>query len=168
MLIQNSVSLQRVQVAHTPKILKKGGVNKENTQNQSTTNKSSKKMKQKNVKRRLVVGADVEKYLAELFKCSYRMVKKAMYVNENSALARRIQMAAREKGAYVELIAPECETFHLSDGQMVQAFDNGAVLKVTMNTGYCLVTLRNKIVKEAEITTLEQLEKLQLETAALK
>ena len=31
-----------------------------------------------------------------------------------------------------------------------------------MQTGRCVVTLRNKIVKETEITTLEQLEKLQL------
>ena len=63
-------------------------------------------MEQKIVKRRLVVGAEVESYLAKVFGCSYRMIKKAMYLSEKSDLARRIQKAAREKGAYVELSAP--------------------------------------------------------------
>lgn len=124
-------------------------------------------MEQRNVKRRLEVDAKVESYLAQIFNCSYRMVKKAMYLNEGSELARRIQKAAREKGAYVELSAPECDTFHLSDGKMVQMFDNGARLEVTMQTGRCVVSHKNKVVKEVADITIPQLEQLQAEVAAL-
>lgn len=44
-------------------------------------------MEQKIVKRRLVVGAEVESYLAKVFGCSYRMIKKAMYLSENGVAA---------------------------------------------------------------------------------
>ena len=106
------------------------------------------------MKRRLVVGAEVESYLAKVFSCSYRMIKKAMYLSEKSALARRIQKAAREKGAYVELSAPECETIHTSNGKMIQTFENGAVLEVAMHTGHCIVTHHDKVVKEVEVLTI--------------
>ena len=58
-----------------------------------------------------------------------------------------------EHGAVVMVSALECETIHTSNGKMRQTFVNGAVLEVTMQTGHCVVTLRNKIVKETEITT---------------
>lgn len=125
-------------------------------------------MEQKIVKRRLVVGAEVESYLAKVFGCSYRMIKKAMYLSEKSDLARRIQKAAREKGAYVELSAPECDTFHFSDGKMVQVFDNGAVLEVAMQTGHCIVTHHDKVVEDVDVLTIPQLEQLQHEIAQLK
>ena len=51
---------------------------------------------------------------------------------------------------------------------MVQVFGNGAVLEVTMQTGHCIVTHHDKVVKEVEVLTIPQLEQLQHEIAQLK
>lgn len=122
----------------------------------------------KTPKRSIAASAELKAKLAEMWNVTPRMINKALLEWSDSRLAHVIRRTAMEHGAVVMVSALECETIHTSNGKMRQTFVNGAVLEVTMQTGHCVVTLRNKIVKETEITTLEQLEKLQLETAALK
>lgn len=62
---------------------------------------------------------------------------------------------------------PECETIHTHDHHMIQPFSNGAVLDIYMPTGECKVTYKGKVLRTLTIITIPELEKLQLEIAAL-
>nr|DAW69769.1 MAG TPA: hypothetical protein [Caudoviricetes sp.] len=122
----------------------------------------------KTPKRSIAASAELKAKLAEMWNVTPRMVNKALLEWSDSRLAHVIRRTAMEHGAVVMVSALECETIHTSNGKMRQTFANGAVLEVTMQTGRCVVTHYNKVVKEVEILTLEELDALQQEVAALK
>lgn len=124
-------------------------------------------MEKRNIKRYIKVDTEEKAKLAKMWKVTPRMVNKALLEWNDSRLAHYIRRSALEHGAKVMIVAPECETFHLSDGKMVQVFGNGARLEVTMQTGRCVVTQYDKVVKEVADITIPQLEQLQAEVAAL-
>ena len=100
----------------------------------------------KTPKRSIAASAELKAKLAEMWNVTPRMVNKALLEWSDSRLAHVIRRTAMEHGAVV----------------MVSA------LEVTMQTGRCVVTHYNKVVKEVEILTLEELDALQQEVAALK
>lgn len=63
---------------------------------------------------------------------------------------------------------PEFETIHTYDGKMIQTFPNGGVITVDMKTEGCIVEKDAKIIREIDEIRISELERLQLEVAALK
>lgn len=125
-------------------------------------------MDKKTIKRQLCITPEVKQQLVKIFNCTPRMVEKAMWLHEISDLARRIQKMARMKGAYTQVIAPECETIHIDDKRMVQFFENGAFLEIEKSTGECKVTHNGKEVRTITLAAIPELEQLQEEIAQWK
>ena len=99
--------------------------------------------------RTIKVPNDVKKTLARLFRCTERMVYKALCFECETELARRIRyVARRDYGGWVEAAVPESEIFYdtVEDGRhlMRQYFGNGAVLEVSLDTGCGVVLFRGE------------------------
>ena len=79
--------------------------------------------------RAIEVTTKTRQELAKVFDCTERMVWKALTWDSDTPLARKIRVAAIEKGGRVMNWVPECETIHCTaDGTMHQTFGNGAVI----------------------------------------
>ena len=99
--------------------------------------------------RTIKVSKENKAKLAKMFNCTDRMVYKALCIECQTLLARKIQYAARkEMGGWVEAAVPEDEIFYdtMDSGErfMRQYFNNGAVLEVSMTTGEGKVTYKGK------------------------
>ena len=53
----------------------------------------------------------------------------------NSELAKKIRTLALQRGGVLMNELPECETIHDANGMMLQAFANGAMMKIDKNSG---------------------------------
>ena len=81
--------------------------------------------------RAIEVTTKTRQELAKVFGCTERMVWKALTWDSDTPLARKIRVAAIEKGGRVMNWVPECETIHCTaDGTMHQTFGNGATITV--------------------------------------
>lgn len=73
----------------------------------------------------LETTSDMRKELQKLFNKTESYVCKAVNYKLDNDTSRRIRKAAKEKGAVEVVVAPLCETIHVSDGLMQQTFPNG-------------------------------------------
>ena len=99
--------------------------------------------------RTIKVSKEDKAKLAKIFKCTERMVYKALCFECDTELARKIQHVARkEMGGWVEAAVPEDEIFYdtMEGGEryMRQYFENGAVFTVSLLTGEGKVTFKGK------------------------
>ena len=86
--------------------------------------------------RAIEVTTKTRQELAKVFDCTERMVWKALTWDSDTPLARKIRVAAIEKGGRVMNWVPECETIHCTaDGTMHQTFGNGAVIVAKRSIG---------------------------------
>ena len=87
--------------------------------------------------------------LAKVFSCTERMVWKALTWDSDTPLARKIRVAAIEKGGRVMNWVPECETIHCTaDGTMRQTFGNGAVIVADFGQRTVKVTDRHGVMQK--------------------
>lgn len=97
--------------------------------------------------RTIKVTSEAKEVLAKMFKCTERMVYKALCFECDTDLARKIQHVARkEMGGWIEATAPESEIFYdtMENGERImrQYFNNGAVLSVSFKTGHGVVMFK--------------------------
>lgn len=99
--------------------------------------------------RTIKVTSEAKESLAKTFKCSERMVYKALCFECDTDLARRIRYVARkEMRGGIEATAPEAEIFYdtIENGERImrQYFNNGAVLSVSFKTGHGVVMFKGE------------------------
>lgn len=104
-------------------------------------------MAKKKSERTIKVSNESKAKLAKMFKCTERMVYKALCFESQTLLARKIQYVARkDMGGWIEAAVPESEIMYdTTDGGerlMRQYFNNGAVLEVSMSTGVGVVLFK--------------------------
>jgi hypothetical protein len=119
-------------------------------------------------KRHLEVSSEARREIQKALKCSHMAMWRALFLNLKTDLSRRIRKMAKEKGAVNMITLPEFETIHTYDGKMIQTFPNGVVITVVMETEDCIVEKDTKIIRRVEKIRISELEKLQLEVAALR
>lgn len=119
-------------------------------------------------KRHLEVSTEARREIQETLKCSKMAMWRALFLNLKTDLSRRIRKMAKDKGAIPMITLPEFETIHTYDGKMIQTFPNGGVITVDMKTEGCIVEKDAKIIREIDEIRISELERLQLEVAALK
>ena len=115
----------------------------------SSTLKTITIMGKRKCKRIIKVSLENKKKLEEIFRCSDRMVMKALCFESQTLLARKIQHTAREEmGGWIEAAVPEEEIFYdtQEDGErfMRQYFGNGAVIEISLNTGGGKITFKGE------------------------
>lgn len=113
------------------------------------------------VRREIRLSAEDRKFIAKAFGVTLMMVSQACNYMRNSDLAKKIRILAIKRGGEEVLVAPLCETIHLSDGTMVQYFDNKCTLRCNMRTGYTEVLKDDELVEQYHRMTLPQLYELQ-------
>lgn len=99
--------------------------------------------------RAIEVTTKTRQELAKVFDCTERMVWKALTWDSDTPLARKIRVAAIEKGGRVMNWVPECETIHCTaDGTMHQTFGNGAVIVADFGQRTVKVTDRHGVMQK--------------------
>ena len=99
--------------------------------------------------RAIEVTTKTRQELAKVFSCTERMVLKALTWDSDTPLARKIRVAAIEKGGRVMNWVPECETIHCTaDGTMHQTFGNGAVIVADFGQRTVKVTDRHGVMQK--------------------
>lgn len=127
----------------------------------------------KSAPRTIKVSDESKKKLAKIFKCTERMVYKALCYECKTELARKIQHVARkEMGGWIEATVPEAEIFYdtLENGErlMRQYFNNGAVLEVSFKTGDGILKYRGEAVKRYSEVRITQIPKIQAAAKAMR
>lgn len=123
-------------------------------------------MARKKSARTIKVSQEKKEMLKKLFNCTERMVYKALCFESETSLARRIQyVAQKEMGGWIEATAPEDEIFYdtKEDGErfMVHYFSNGAVLRVSLDTGIGVVMFKGETVKRYERVYVDEIPAIQ-------
>ena len=123
--------------------------------------------------RTIKVSKENKAKLARMFKCTPRMVYKALCFECETELARKIQhVALKEMGGWIEAAGPEDEIFYdtLDSGErfMRQYFNNGAVLSVSFMTGQGKVVFKGKTVESYDTVLLNQIPNIQAMAKALR
>ena len=99
--------------------------------------------------RAIEVTTKTRQELAKVFDCTERMARKALTWDSDTPLARKIRVAAIEKGGRVMNWVPECETIHCTaDGTMHQTFGNGAVIVADFGQRTVKVTDRHGVMQK--------------------
>lgn len=137
------------------------------------TVKTDKEMEKKESKRCVKVLAEARADLARIFRCTERMVYKALCYESDSPLAARIRyVALKEKGGWIEVSVPEDSVFYdvTDDGRhlMRQYFENGAVLEVSMDNGNGSVLHRGEHVMTLENMRISDIPWMQLRARSLR
>ena len=127
----------------------------------------------KSAPRTIKVSDESKKKLAKIFKCTERMVYKALCYECESDLARKIQHVARkEMGGWIEATVPEAEIFYdtMENGERLlrQYFTNGAVLEVSFRSGDGVLRYRGKEVKRYSAVRMTQIPKIQATAKAMR
>lgn len=85
--------------------------------------------------------------LMKIFDCTDRTVRNALTFSNNSGLSKRIRIAARKAGCCVYATRKESECFFDSEGNMVQPFENGAVIELYKKTGEGVLLHRGRTIE---------------------
>ena len=120
--------------------------------------------------RAIEVTTKTRQELAKVFSCTERMVWKALTWDSDTPLARKIRVAAIEKGGRVMNWVPECETIHCTaDGTMHQTFGNGAVIVADFGQRTVKVTDRYGVMQKGVSVniSLQEFANLQVWAASL-
>lgn len=120
--------------------------------------------------RAIEVTTKTRQELAKVFDCTERMVWKALTWDSDTPLARKIRVAAIEKGGRVMNWVPECETIHCTaDGTMHQTFENGAVIVADFGQRTVKVTDRHGVMQKGVSVniSLQEFANLQVWAASL-
>ena len=120
--------------------------------------------------RAIEVTTKTRQELAKVFSCTERMVWKALTWDSDTPLARKIRVAAIEKGGRVMNWVPECETIHCTaDGTMHQTFENGAVIVADFGQRTVKVTDRHGVMQKGVSVniSLQEFANLQVWAASL-
>lgn len=120
--------------------------------------------------RAIEVTTKTRQELAKVFDCTERMVWKALTWDSDTPLARKIRVAAIEKGGRVMNWVPECETIHCTaDGTMHQTFGNGAVIVADFGQRTVKVTDRHGVMQKGVSVniSLQEFANLQVWAASL-
>ena len=116
--------------------------------------------------RTIKVSKENKEKLMKLFGCTERMVYKALCFECMTLLAKKIQyVALKEMGGWIEAAVPEDEIFYdtMEDGKhfMGQYFSNGAVLRVSLDTGMGEVMFKGEPVKRYEMVYVNDIPTIQ-------
>ncbi|MBR0166055.1 MAG: hypothetical protein IJQ13_04165 [Prevotella sp.] len=121
---------------------------------------------------KIEVSQEVRNKIMKAFCVTSKSVSNALnYTGERGQtdLAKRIRRMAMENGGRRMAYWPECETIHdEGTGEMVQTFNNGAVLTIDKSTGNAKVDYRGRTCLLQEDISVKQLYVLQEYAAAFK
>lgn len=98
------------------------------------------------MKRYIHVTSEQRQKLLTIFGCTSRTINNALSFRHNNDLAKKIQMAARKMGACTYVVAEESECFYDVKGNLVQPFQNGAVLELDKESGKGTIRRYGKLV----------------------
>lgn len=96
------------------------------------------------------------------------MVWKALSFESDTDLAKKIRIAAIERGGQHVIELPIFETIHDSEGRMTQTFPGGAIMVCYKDTGVVEVYHAGELVERYEDVPLSGLERIQQLCATVK
>ena len=118
-------------------------------------------------KRRINASPELKAYLLRTKKLNKQTLHRAFREMRDSKVCRELRTEAIEKGAYMEVVLPEGETFHDHNGMMRQILGNGVLLECDKETGDVAVFFHDKIVARYPNVLLRDLEEIQKWAAEL-
>lgn len=107
------------------------------------------------------------KKLEKIYNCTERMIRKALSFQSRSDLAERIRLAATKMGCQTYTVTKESECFYDSDGNLVQPFQNGAVIELDKRTGNGRIVLNGIAVATYTDVNLTDIPAIQQRAASL-
>lgn len=106
-----------------------------------------------------------KEFLRKAFKCTDRVVRKALNHEEgsDSDLCKKIRAVALQRDGVTMVTLPEMETIHTADGRMVQTFPNGVRIEAeTRGAGMVRVIRDGETVRSWENPKCNEFEAIQL------
>lgn len=123
--------------------------------------------------RTIKVDQSAKSMLAEIFHCTERMVYQALCGESNSDLAKKIRyVAMKQFDGWIEAAVPEEEIFYdtKSDGERVmrQYFGNGAMLEISLESGFAKIMFKGEQKAAYGKVTLDFIPKMQEEAKRMR
>lgn len=111
--------------------------------------------------------ADQRKKLEKIFNCTDRTIRNALSFRETSERCERIRVAATKMGCQTYIVTKESECFYDSNGDLVQPFQNGAVIELSKTTGIGRIVHNGHIVATYTDVNLTDIPAIQQRAASL-
>lgn len=119
------------------------------------------------MKKYIVVTKGALTDLQKIFNVGERCVKNALAFRSKSTLAKKIRIAAKEKGGQVYCVTSEFECMFDSDLSMHQLFPNYAEIYCDKETGEVTLYHKGKVLERWPAILTTELFKIQKRAAAL-
>ncbi len=106
--------------------------------------------------------------LMKIFGCTDRTIQNALTFRNNSDLSKRIRIAARKDGCCTYAVTKESECFFDSDGNLIQPFQNGAVIELYKETGEGALLHRGRTIERYSDVRIADIPAIQRKAMSLK